>query len=146
LFGRKRRRRGRRQEAGWLGRYAIEPRRRHDWDVGLGASLDWSRCRVLDVGPGGAGLELLGAPAEVGDRLIVDLQLVRSNMASVTLTGEIRHSGSTDDGGQRVGLEFVEVGDLERALLQRLLKRQKQARKHLMLVEPEEGVSDAPIR
>ena len=151
MFGWKRRRRKRRVEAGWLGRYAVEPPRRHEWDVTYHGTLDWARCRVVDVAPGGAGLELLGAPAAVGDRLIVDLQLIRSNMASVTLTGEIRHAAAGDDDAQRVGLEFVAVGDLERALLHRLLQRQKRRPEHLEAVAPEaappeQGVNDAPLR
>ncbi len=146
MFGWKRRRRGRRQEAGWLGRYAIGPPGRHDWDVSPTAALDWARCVVVDVSRGGAGLELHGPPVGVGDRLVVDLQLLRSNMAGVTLTGVVRHCGDVRDGDRpRVGLEFVDVSDLERALLQRLLKREQRERRHLRVVEPKGDVRDAPI-
>ena len=146
---------------GWLGRYAVEPPRRHEWDVTYHGTLDWARCRVVDVAARGAGLDLLGAEVAVGDRLIVDLQLIRSNMASVTLTGEVRHTAPGDGVGQRAGLEFVDVGDLERALLHRLLQRQKRQPTHLEAVEPETveleaveleavelegGANDAPLR
>jgi hypothetical protein len=90
-------------------------------------SLDWSRCRVLDVSIGGAALELLGPAVAVGDSVVVDLQLVRSSVARVTLTGEVRHESTVDD-HQRIGLEFVDVSDLEHALLRRLLARQKYER------------------
>jgi c-di-GMP-binding flagellar brake protein YcgR len=91
---------------------------------------------VLDVSTGGAGLELLGpvdrtgdqAGARIGDHVVVDLQLVRSNMARITLTGEVRHATSIAV-GVRVGLRFVDVGELEQALLERLVARQKHERR-----------------
>jgi hypothetical protein len=72
---------------------------------------------------------LHGPRAAVGDRLVVDLQLVRSNMEPVTLIGEVRHVVDTDD-GPRVGIRFVDVGELEGVLLLRLLARQKRERRH----------------
>lgn len=90
---------------------------------------------MLDVSTGGAGLELLGPGATVGDRIVVDLQLVRSNMARVTLTGEVRHAASRR-AGTRVGVRFVEVGELEQALLQRLVARQKHERRNPDVVVP----------
>jgi hypothetical protein len=124
VFGRRRRRR-QRELAGWLGRYALVERDRPGW----------SRCRVVDVSTGGAGLVLHGPQVTVGDRLVVDLQLVRSNMEPVTLTGEVRHAGDADD-GLRVGIRFVDVGELEGVLLQRLLARQKHDRRHRGVVIP----------
>jgi len=130
---RRKRRRGRRESAGWLGRYVpIDSPGR-----------DWSRCRVLDVSAGGAGLDLLGADdqagdqpgARVGDRIVVDLQLVRSNMARVTLTGEVRYVTRIPL-AVRVGVKFVDVGELERALLDRLVARQKHARRNPGVVTP----------
>jgi c-di-GMP-binding flagellar brake protein YcgR len=101
------------------------------------SSPAWSRCRVLDVSIGGAGLELVGpgASAGAGDRIVVDLQLVRTNTARVTLTGEVRHVTPIDD-GVRVGLHFVDVGELEEALLARLVARQKHERRRPGVVVP----------
>jgi c-di-GMP-binding flagellar brake protein YcgR len=92
---------------------------------------------VLDVSRGGAGLELLGPEAalRVGDRIVVDLQLVRSNMARISLSGEVRHVTPTA-AGARVGLKFVDVGELEHALLLRLVARQKHERRHPDVVVP----------
>jgi hypothetical protein len=115
----KRRRRARRETAGWLGRYAVD----------ASAWPDWSRCRVVDVSVGGVGLELLGPPVAVGDRVAVDLQLLRSNMARIILTGEVRHAARVE-GTLRVGVRFVDVTDLEHALLARLVARQKHERHH----------------
>jgi c-di-GMP-binding flagellar brake protein YcgR len=125
VFRRRRRRRARREVAGWLGRYALDTT----------AWPEWSRCRVLDVSIGGVGLELLGPPVVLGDRVVVDLQLVRSNMARIILSAEVRHV-SAYDGGVRVGLRFVDVGELEHALLLRLVARQKYARRNLGAVIP----------
>ena len=123
MFGR-RQRRTRRERADWLGRYVPD-----------GPGRDWSRCRVLDVSTRGAGLELLGPSATVGERIVVDLQLLRSTMARVVLTGEVR-SVSPTSAGVRVGVAFVEVGELELALLQRLVARQKHERRHAGVVVP----------
>ncbi len=125
MFKWKRRRRARRETAGWLGRYALDTR---GWP-------DWSRCRVVDVSVAGVGLELLGPPVAVGERVAVDLQLLRSNMARITLTGEVRHAAAVE-GTLRVGVRFVEVTELEHALLARLVARQKHERRHPDVVTP----------
>ena len=130
---RRRRRRARRESAGWVGRYAF------DGDLETGLDRDWTRCRVLDVSNGGVGLELLGvelgAGIELGHRVVVDLRLVRSTMARMTLTGEVRHVAAVDD-GVRIGLRFVGVGELERVLLLRLVARQKHERRSDGVVVP----------
>jgi hypothetical protein len=123
VFGRPQRR-WRRERADWLGRYLPDSPGR-----------DWSRCRVLDVSTSGAGLELLGPTATVGDRIVVDLQLLRSTMARVTLTGEVRDVGATG-ASVRVGVRFVEMGELEVVLLRRLVARQKHERRHAGVIVP----------
>jgi len=131
---RRRRRRARRESAGWLGRYVVE----------TGPDREWSRCRVLDVSTGGVGLELLGvelgAGLDLGSRVVVDLRLVRSTMARVTLTGEVRHVAAVDD-GVRIGLRFVGMGELERVLLLRLVARQKHERRTTGVVVPLQPVA-----
>jgi hypothetical protein len=127
MFKRRRRRRSRREPAGWPGHYALAASPRHDWERVSHWSLVWSRCRVLDVSIGGAALELFGPTVVVGDSVVVDLQLVRNSVARVTLTAQVRHEASVD-GNQRIGIEFLEVSDLEHTLLLRLLARQKHER------------------
>jgi hypothetical protein len=90
---------------------------------------------VLDVSTGGAGLELLGPAAEIGDRIVVDLPLVRSNSAPVTVTGEV-HQATRIPTGLRVGVRFVEVGELAHVLLRRLVARQKHERRYGGVVVP----------
>jgi len=90
---------------------------------------------VLDVSTGGAGLELLDADARIGDQIEIDVQLVRNTTACVTLTGEVRNVARTAD-GTIVGVRFVELGELELTLLQRLVARQKHERRHAGVVIP----------
>ena len=66
----------------------------------------------------------------VGDGLVLDLQLGEHRRASIRLAGEVRYARTDHEGVVRAGIEFVAVGDLERALLLRLLReRSAQARR-----------------
>ena len=57
---------------------------------------------------------------------MLDLQLGARHRASIKVTGEVRHTASADDGSVNAGIEFTEVGDLERALLVRLVRGLKE--------------------
>ncbi len=83
---------------------------------------EYAPCVLRDLSVAGAGLELSGRDAAVGDRVVLDLQLGERQRASITVTGEIRHAEPVDDGLVVAGVEFVDVGDLERALLLRLVR------------------------
>jgi PilZ domain len=83
-----------------------------------------SSCVVQDLSTAGAGLVLDDPEVTVGDRLVIDLALTEHvRAASIRLHGIVRHATAQHDGpGEvRAGVEFVEVGDLERALLRRLV-------------------------
>jgi hypothetical protein len=77
---------------------------------------------LRDVSVAGAGLELGGREVGIGDRVVFDLPLGDYAPATIQLTGEVRHATPLEDGVVRTGVEFVEVGDLERALVSRLLR------------------------
>lgn len=79
-------------------------------------------CVVRDVSLAGAGLELRERKVGIGDRVVLDLQLGARVPATIQLTGEIRHATAREDGVVTAGVEFVDVGDLERALLFRLVR------------------------
>ncbi|MFN8027651.1 MAG: PilZ domain-containing protein [Acidimicrobiia bacterium] len=118
------RRRAARRDAGWMSTYTLanedEP-----WAVALADNVP---CVVHDLSITGAGLELARAEVTLDDHLLLDLQLGSARKASIQLTGAVRHMTPTDSGCVRVGVEFVAMGTLERALLQRLLddlKRRK---------------------
>jgi hypothetical protein len=68
----------------------------------------------------GAGVELEG-PVAVGDRIELEVPLGTGKAPVIQLQGDVRHM-SDNDGRPRAGLEFVDVGALERALLFRLLR------------------------
>ena len=93
-----------RQFVGWNGRYVID-----------GASEQrWQDCRLIDISSAGAGLELVGSTvAEVeGQRIVVSLQL----------KGETRHSSESAPGRIKVGIEFVELTEAEKAYMASLQK------------------------
>jgi hypothetical protein len=103
------------RQADWLGRYTVE---RHP-ELGSG------NCRVFDVSLAGAGLELFGPAIDerCGEHLLLELQVVDPEPAGIWLRGLIRNTDTTDRGGVRVGIEFVDLRDLERVVLASLLER-----------------------
>jgi len=112
------RRKTKRQTAGWEGRYRVVDEAREHLHY---AYDDYETCVLTDLSMEGAGLYLTRGDVNVGDRIELDLPLGANRRASIQVRGEVRHA-SSDDGAPRAGLEFVDVGDLERALLLRLLR------------------------
>jgi hypothetical protein len=91
------------------------------------AGDDYDTCTLQDLSMDGAGLRVSGGEIAVGDHVELDLPLGADRRASIQVRGEVRHAEHDADGAARAGLEFVQVGDLERALLFRLLRDMKQA-------------------
>jgi PilZ domain len=110
------RRRAARRDAGWMSSYGV----RND-EVVWKTSADDVPCVVHDLSMGGAGLELTDAEVTVGDLVVIDLSLGSGRRASIQLDGRVQHVTPAEHGCVRVGVEFYDVGSLERALLQRLL-------------------------
>lgn len=79
-------------------------------------------CVVRDLSVSGACLELSAPNVSVGDRMVLDLQLGDRQRASIRLSADVRHATTADDGLVTAGVEFDAVGDLERALLLRLVR------------------------
>jgi hypothetical protein len=104
-------RRAPRQPAGWFGKYMLEER----------ADGRWDPCRVIDVSPGGAGLELLGVPATIGDALVVELQTPTVEVVGPALRAEVRHVSQGYEGGPVVGIEFTDIDDTGRSILTHLV-------------------------
>jgi hypothetical protein len=88
---------------------------------------DFDACELRDLSMEGAGIRLVEGEVAVGDRVELDLRLGAHLRASIKVRGEIRQTSADDDGTPRAGLEFVEIGDLERALLDRLLRDLEEA-------------------
>ena len=79
-------------------------------------------CVLRDLSISGAGVELPDREVAVGDHVVLDLQLGDRQRASIQLAGVVRHAATDHRGIVIAGIEFVDVGDLERALLIRLLR------------------------
>ena len=112
------RRKVKRQAAGWEGRYRVVDLEREHLHY---AGDDFEPCVLTDLSIDGAGLTHLDSEIEVGARIELDLPLGAHRRASIQVQGEVRHATQVESGSV-AGLEFVEVGDLERALLHRLLR------------------------
>ena len=111
------RRRAARRDAGWMSSYVVA-NEVDTWGAQLADSVP---CVVHDLSLTGAGLELARADVNIGDNLLVHLQLGGDRKASIQLTGAVRHLTPTDHGCMRAGVEFLGIGTLEHALLQRVL-------------------------
>jgi hypothetical protein len=88
------------------------------WGAPLADSVP---CVVHDLSLTGAGLELARADVGIGDHVLVHLQLGGDRKASIQITAAVRHLTPTDHGCMRAGVEFLNIGTLEHALLQRVL-------------------------
>jgi len=111
------RRRAARRDAGWMSSYVVA----NDADQWETALADNVPCVVHDLSVTGAGLELARADVGIGDNLLLHLQLGGDRKASIHLTAAVRHLTPTDHGCVRAGVEFLAIGTLEHALLQRVL-------------------------
>jgi hypothetical protein len=112
------RRKTKRQFAGWPARYrVIDVESDHLRYVGD----DYESCNLTDLSMKGVGMHLASGVVNVGDDVEIDLPLGAHRRASIQLRGAVRHV-TVERGEPRAGVEFVDVGDLERALLLRLLR------------------------
>jgi hypothetical protein len=103
------RRRTTRHSVAWQGRCtaADDPDRR------------WTDCHLIDVSIAGAALELSDQPTRVGARLVLEIREVPGEVVGMVFNADVKNVGRTDR-GYRIGVEFVDVGALERAVLRSL--------------------------
>jgi hypothetical protein len=113
------RRKSKRQTAGWEGRYRVVDVEREQYHYG---GDDYEPCVLSDLSMQGAGLEVAEGDLAVGDRVELDLPLGAHKRATIQVRGEIKHAAPDSEGHPRAGLEFIDLGALERALLLRLLR------------------------
>lgn len=104
-----RRRAPRVSTTGWLGTYILED------DTRAG----WGDCRVHDISFIGVGLELFGAVPEdlTGRRIVVQVTVPVGASVSLRLVGEAKNRTQTPQGGIRAGMEFVDLSETERAII-----------------------------
>jgi hypothetical protein len=112
------RRKEKRQSVAWESRYRVIHEGREHLHY---AGEDFETCVLTDLSMEGAGVHIVAGEVTVGDHIELDLPLGANRRASIHVRAEVRHA-TVDEGPPRAGLEFVEVGDLERALLYRLLR------------------------
>jgi len=112
------RRKSKRQFAGWHARYRVVDVTREHLRY---AGDDFEPCILTDLSMKGVGVHLSSGVVNVGDHVELDLPLGAHRRATIQVRGEVRYV-TVERGEPRAGLEFVEVGDLERALLLRLLR------------------------
>ncbi len=109
-----RRRRVPRQVAGWTGKYCIEG---DDPEA-------WYECHVLDISVIGVGIELFGPVSDpdglLGRRVVVEANTPTGASLSLRAQGEVRNVREGSRGGTRVGLEFVDLTETERSILDAL--------------------------
>lgn len=111
------RRRASRLSAGWPSNYRIL-----DEERPFSLVDDFEACELRDLSMDGAGIRLAEGELAIGDQVELDLRLGAQQLASIKLRGRVRHTSADADGKPRAGLEFLEIGQLERALLQRLIR------------------------
>jgi len=99
------RRRAQRQSTIWIGSCHVESE----------PSDLWRDCGVFDFSNFGLGMDLHHPSDLVGSRVSVRLPVGAS--IDVTLTGEVRNAKSGPDGVVRVGIEFVNLSETERSIL-----------------------------
>ena len=95
--------------SGWLGTFIIED----DSQPG------WGDCAVIDFSVLGVGLELFGKLRDdlVGRRMVVQVHAPVGKSVSLRLVGEIRNNVLGPQGENRVGMEFVDLSETERAII-----------------------------
>jgi hypothetical protein len=78
---------------------------------------EWRDCGVFDFSALGVGMDLRhpGAPDLIGSRISVRLP-VGSSM-DMTLTGLVRNAKAGPDGIVRAGVEFVDLSETERSII-----------------------------
>jgi hypothetical protein len=108
-----------RRPAAWRSRLLVTEEGKEQVYVSDASYLE---CQLRDLSTAGVGLHCPSSDLSVGDRVLLDLQLGEHHRATIKVTGEVRHAECDDDGAVRAGIEFVEIGDLERALLLRLVR------------------------
>ena len=108
------RRRSLRQPAGWLAEYRAP--------VG-----EWGPCRAIDVSEHGARLELFGPAVNVGQELLLGLDVKDGEVGGAQLPAIVKNASTTADGSYRVGIEFADLSTWERETLLGLLLRRARA-------------------
>lgn len=111
-MGNERRRKNRRAAREWTGRYRLEH------------ASGWRDCTLIDVSETGAGFQAFMLATDAVALSTAELELVDpSGDHVIRLRGRVAHLTRSNEGHVRIGLEFVELTDLESQLLGMLFGR-----------------------
>jgi len=104
-----RRRRLPREVAGWPGKFRFE----------TGPAHAMGDCRILDLSLIGAGLELFGTlPGDIlGRTILVEVETPAGASITLRFAGVARNVNEGQDGGTRVGIEFTNLSETERSIM-----------------------------
>jgi hypothetical protein len=72
-----------------------------------GQPSSWSRCEVVNVSEGGAGLILSGPQVETGTSLTLELEMNDRDPLGGQVQGTVKHVSMTPDGTMHIGIEFA---------------------------------------
>ena len=106
------RRRTPRLAAGWPGKYQVA-------EDELSA---WYTCQIVEISIAGVGVELddLLADDLIGRRVVIESTAPMGTAISIRTEGEVRHVSHLQPGRTRVGVEFVDLSETERQILDAL--------------------------
>lgn len=138
-MGKERRRRPRHAAVHWQGRYRF------------GGAPGWRSCELVDVSATGAGFQAFMLATDVAPMAQVELELVDrsdSEPDPLRLHGRVAHLARSNAGHVRVGIEFVDLTDLEGRLVAMLFRRDtaRRPRTRVELPDPDRPRSSLPVR
>jgi hypothetical protein len=90
-----------------------------DWWGTYTDTDDVRYCKAIDISVLGVGLELFGEVANdlIGHRLNIEIQAPVGESIVLGLRGTVKNVSLGSDGTTRAGLEFVDLSETERAIL-----------------------------
>ncbi|MFA5884001.1 MAG: PilZ domain-containing protein [Acidimicrobiia bacterium] len=100
-----------------------EARQRGSWDARyrMGAGSAWVACRLVDLARNGAAIELIDRSLPPQGRIDVDVRPGPEGVEGFVLAGEVRNVRRGPRGHHQVGVEFLDVSDVARHVLDDLL-------------------------
>jgi hypothetical protein len=138
-MGKERRRRSRHSAAHWQGRYRF------------GGAPGWRSCELVDVSASGAGFQAFMLATDAAPMAEVELELVDRGDPEpdpLRLQGRVAHLTRSNAGHVRVGIEFVDLTELEGRLVAMLFRRDEARRSRfraLPQVPDPDRASDLPV-
>jgi hypothetical protein len=139
-MGKERRRHTRHSAAHWQGRYRF------------GGAPGWRSCELVDVSATGAGFQAFMLATDALPMADVELELIDRGDPEpepLRLRGRVMHLTRSNAGHVRVGMEFVDLTELEGKLVAMLFRRDA-ARHSRFRPRPEvrdpDRASDLPVR